>query len=146
MGYHVVDPEDVEAMSGRSATALSITEHIGHHGSGTPRSSDRHDAKLGLRLYEAGPGEQIPLRYHYHDEQIEAFYVIDGCVNFETPDGTFVVGQNNFFVVESGNPHRGYVPEGGEESRVIAIGAPSVNDGHEYDPEERLLEAHPEDQ
>lgn len=140
MGYHVVDPEDVEAMSGRSATALSITEHIGHHGSGTPRSPDRQAAKLGLRLYEASPGEQIPLRYHYHDEQIEAFYVIEGYVNFETPGGTFTVGQNNFFVVEPGNPHRGFIPDDGVETRIIAVGAPSVNDGHKYDPDERRTE------
>lgn len=128
MGYHVVDPADIEPMEGRSAEARSISEAVG---------MERRNAKLGMRLYDADPGEQLPLFYHYHEEQVEAFYVLDGTLHIETPEDEFVVESGQTFVVDPGNPHRAYNPETADgRVRVFAVGAPSVDDGQQYDPDE----------
>lgn len=124
MSYHVVDPDDVEPMSGRSAEARSISDAAGLE-------------NVGLRTYHAAPGEQIPLGYHYHDQQEEVFYVLKGDLHVETPEREYVVGAGKFFIAEPGNPHRAFNPEdGAADLRVIALGAPSVDDGHAYDPDE----------
>ena len=125
MGYHLVDPEDIEQLDDRPADVRSLTGAVGF----TPRESP-----LGIRLYEAAPGEQLPLSYHYHDEQLEAFYVLEGTLHVETPDGDVQVGADRAFVVEPGNPHRAYNPADSAESvRVLAVGAPSVDDAHTYE-------------
>ena len=126
MSYHVVDPDEVEPMEGRSAAALPIGEAAG--------LERRHD-KIGLRLYTAEPGEQLPTRYHYHDKQVEAFYVIEGPLHVETPDRVYVVETGETFVVEPGNPHRAFNPTIADERvRAFAVGAPSSDDAHAYDP------------
>ena len=118
MGYHVVDPEDVAPMPDRSAEARSISEAVGLD-------------NFGLRVYHAAPGEQIPKRYHYHDEQEEAFYVIGGTLHVETPEQEYVVEQGRIFIAEPGSAHRAYNPASAAgDLRVLAIGAPSVHDAH----------------
>jgi len=122
MGYHVVDPGDIDPMAGRSATARSVSDAAGLE-------------NLGLRVYDAAPGEQIPLAYHYHDVQEEGFYVVEGTLHVETPDGDFVVETGQFFLVEPGFPHRAYNPDDADAPvRVIALGAPASSDAHEFDP------------
>lgn len=121
MAYHIVDPTELDPMPDRDATARSISEHAGLE-------------TLGLRLYHADPGEQIPLAYHYHDEQEEAFYTLKGELHVETPDGELVVPAGQLFVVNPGNPHRAYNPADATGSvEVLAVGAPSVDDVHGYD-------------
>jgi len=66
------------------------------------------NSPVGLRVYEAEPGEQLPVGYHYHDAQVEAFYVLEGTLNVETPGEEFCVGTDQAFIVEPGNPHRAY--------------------------------------
>lgn len=123
MGYHVIDPDEVDAMPDRPSTARSISDAAGLE-------------TLGLRVYVAAPGEQLPLAYHYHDEQEEAFYVIEGELHVRTPERTYRVGTGEVFLVEPGNPHLAHNPEGADAPvRVLAIGAPSKNDVHGYDPE-----------
>lgn len=118
MGYHHTRPGSVESESGRSATRRSIGESLGLE-------------KLGVNLYDAAPGEQVPLKYHYHDEQEECFYVIEGELHVETEEGVYVVGTDELFVVEPGQPHRAFNPEdAGENVRMIAVGAPPVDDHH----------------
>lgn len=122
MGYHVVDPRTLEPMPDRDATARSISEHVGLE-------------TVGLRLYRAEPGEQIPLAYHYHDEQEEAFYVIAGELHVETPEGELVVPAGQLFVVTPGDPHRTFNPDDAADAvEVLAVGAPSVDDVHGYEP------------
>ena len=122
MAYHVVDPDAVEPMTDRPSEARYLSEAAGMQ-------------TLGMRLYRPEPGEQIPLGYHYHDEQEEAFYVVDGEIAVETPEETFSVGMGQCFFVEPGNPHRAFNPEDAAGSAVVlAIGAPSVDDGHTYEP------------
>ena len=121
MAYHVIDPDEVEELDDRDASVRSISERAGLE-------------TLGLRTYRAAPGEQIPLAYHYHDEQEEAFYVLSGELHVETPAQTFAVPTGQFFVVRPGNPHRAFNPDDAAGPvEVIAMGAPSVADVHSYE-------------
>lgn len=116
MGYHHVDPADVAPDEGRSATRRSIAEHLGL-------------TKLGCNLYEITPGEQAPLRYHYHTEQEEVFYVIEGNLHVETADGEVVVAAGELFAVEPGSPQRAYNPADARSVvRTLIVGAPPVED------------------
>lgn len=128
MTYHIIDPEEIEPMDDRPAEVLPIGEAAG---------LNRREDKMGLRLYRAEPGQQLPLVYHYHDEQVEAFYVIEGRLHVETPEEEYIVDTDQTFIVEPGNPHRAFVPEdAATAAHVLAIGAPSTDDAHAYEPEE----------
>lgn len=122
MGYHVVDPADVEPLPDRPSETRDIAEETGLE-------------NLGLRRYVVAPGEDIPLTgLHYHDRQEEAFYVVSGDLRVETPDREYAVGPDQFFVVGPGSPHRAFNhPDSSSETVVVAIGAPRVRDGHAYD-------------
>lgn len=122
MAYHVVDPEDVEPLPDRDATARSISDHVGLE-------------MLGLRRYTAAPGEQLPLSYHVHEEQEEAFYVTAGELHVETPEREYVVPAGQVFIAEPKSPHRAFNPDDAEDdAMVLAVGAPSVDDVSSYDP------------
>jgi quercetin dioxygenase-like cupin family protein len=122
MGYHVVDPEAIEPLPDRDATARSVSDAVGFE-------------TVGLRRYRAAPGEQLPMVYHYHDEQEEAFYVLEGELHVETPEGEFVVPTGQLFCVTPGEPHRAHNPADADGAvEVLAIGAPSTGDAHEYVP------------
>jgi len=128
MAYHLVDPDDLQQWDDRPVDVRSISAAVG---------LDYQDSKLGMRVYEAEPGEQLPLSYHYHDEQVEAFYVLAGTLHVETPAGDRVVEAEQVLVVEPGSPQRAYNPDDADESvRVLAIGAPSADDANPYDPDE----------
>ena len=127
MGYHVVDPAKLDQWDDRDVDVRSISAAVG---------LDYQNAPLGLRTYEAAPGQQLPITYHHHDEQVEVFYVLEGRLHVETPDETFVVERDQVFVVDPGSPHRAHNPDdAGANVRVLAIGAPSADDAHEYEPE-----------
>jgi mannose-6-phosphate isomerase-like protein (cupin superfamily) len=127
MGYHHVDPDALDQWDDRPVDVRSISDAAG---------LDYQDSKLGMRVYEAAPGQQLPLGYHYHDEQVEAFYVLEGTLHVETPEGEFEVGADEAFVVDPGSPQRSFNPADADASvRVIAVGAPTVDDGHMYEPE-----------
>ena len=127
MGYHHVDPATLDQWDDRPADVRSLS---------AAANLDYQDAPLGLRVYEADPGQQLPLSYHYHDEQVEAFYVLEGTLHVETPEGEVTVAADEAFVVEPGNPHRAHNPADAETAvRVLAVGAPSADDAHPYDPE-----------
>lgn len=122
MGYHVVDPHDIEITSGRPSEMHYVSETIGL-------------TRMGLRLYHVAPGEDIPLSgLHYHDKQEEAFYVVEGELSVETPEQDYRVNAGKFFIVEPGNPHRAYNDaEATADATVIGIGAPPVSDAHAYE-------------
>ncbi|MFO7926261.1 MAG: cupin domain-containing protein [Halobacteriota archaeon] len=127
MSYHYIDTADLDQWDDRDADVRSISAAAG---------LDFQNSSFGLRIYEAEPGQQLPLGYHYHDEQTEAFYVLDGTLHVETPEGEFVVGPDEVLVIDPGNPHRAYNPDDADASvRALAIGAPTVDDAHGYDPE-----------
>ena len=121
MGYHVVDPTELSPEPDRPSAMRYISEAIDLE-------------HLGLRIYDVGPGEDIPVSgLHYHDEQEEVFYVIDGELRVETPDETFTVPVGHFFIAEPGSPHRAHnAAAAPENARVIGIGAAPLSDGHSY--------------
>lgn len=124
MGYHVIDVGELSATPDRPSERRSISEAAGLE-------------NLGLHEFRAAPGEMIPLGYHYHDDQEEAFYVVDGELTVETPDGEKSVSAGSVFVAEPGSPHRAFVADDAPgTARVLAIGAPKVDDVHAYDPED----------
>jgi mannose-6-phosphate isomerase-like protein (cupin superfamily) len=127
MGYYLVDPAVIDQLDDRDVDVRSLSAAAG---------LETRDSPLGLRVYEADPGQQLPLTYHYHNTQVEAFYVLDGTLSVETPDKEFTVETDQAFVVHPGNPHRAYNPQDADDAvRVLAVGAPSVDDGHAYDPD-----------
>ena len=128
MGYHLVDPDELDQWDDRPADVRSLSAAAGY---------DYQDSRLGLRVYELAPGEQAGLAYHYHDEQVEAFYVLDGTLHVETPDGEIVVETDQSLFVDPGSPQRAYNPDDADATvRLLAVGAPSVDDAHAYDPSE----------
>lgn len=126
MGYRRVDPATLDQWDDRAADVRSLSAAAGF---------DYQDAKLGLRLYELAPGQQSPLTYHGHAEQVEVFYVLAGTLHVETPDGDLVVPADQALFVEPDSPHRAYNPDDATEPvRLLAIGAPSVDDARSYEP------------
>lgn len=124
MAYHVIDPYEIEKTPGRPSETHYISEAIGME-------------NMGLRFYDVNPGEDIPntQALHYHDEQEEVFFVVSGDLTVETPEKEYTVPTGHFFIAEPTNPHRAYNhPDATENVTVVAIGAPSVQDGHRYDP------------
>jgi mannose-6-phosphate isomerase-like protein (cupin superfamily) len=127
MGYHHVVTDDLEQFDDRPADVRSISTAAGLDYQGSP---------LGLRVYEVEPGEQLPLTYHYHDEQTEVFYVLEGTLHVETPEGDFAVEADEALVAEPESPHRAHNPEDADASvRALAIGAPTVDDAYAYEAE-----------
>lgn len=121
MGYDVIDPESIEPTPERPSTRRSISDAAGLE-------------KVGCHLFEAAPGEQVPLSYHYHDEQEEAFYVLEGTLSVETPDRTYAVEAGEAFVAEPESPHRAFNDSSADgDVRLLAIGAPRVDDAHSLD-------------
>jgi uncharacterized cupin superfamily protein len=124
MEYRTVSVDAVEATPDRPSVHRALGEAAGL-------------STFALNRYEAAPGEQLPLAYHYHDEQEEAFYVLAGTLRVETPEGTFEAGADEVFVAGPESPHRAYAPEDADgETVVLAVGAPAVDDVHAYDPED----------
>lgn len=126
MGYFVVDPGELASLDGRPCETRAL---VGNRGTA---ADFEH---LGVRLYEPDPGKQIPLKYHYHDEQEEAFYVLSGSMHVETPETEYVVDAGEVFLVEAGSPHRAFNPSDAPGPiRVLAVGAPTHDGGNLYEP------------
>jgi mannose-6-phosphate isomerase-like protein (cupin superfamily) len=79
---------------------------------------------------------------HYHEEQEEIFYVIEGTLHVETPEQEYLVKSGQALVVEPNSPQQAFNPDDAAESvHVLAIGAPSYsvlgrNDSHPYNPDQ----------
>jgi len=98
MGYHVVDPAELDPEPDRPSEMKYVSEAAGMD-------------NLGLRTYRVEPGEEIPLSgLHYHDEQEEVFYVIEGTLSVETLEDLYSVEAGQFFVAEPGSAHRAITP------------------------------------
>lgn len=127
MSYHLVDPDDLNQWDDRPTDVRSLSAAAGY---------DYQDSKLGVRVYELAPGEESGLRYHYHDEQVEMFYVLAGTLHVGTPDREYVVETGQALFVDPGSPQRAFNPEDADSAtRILAVGAPSVDDAHTYVPD-----------
>ena len=124
MGYHHVDVAGVDPSPDRPSVTRSISDAAGLE-------------NVAVNRYEVDPGEEIPLAYHYHDDQEEVFYVLSGTLAVETPEETHEVAADEAFVVEPDSPQRAHVPESADERAVaLGIGAPAVDDVHPCEPDE----------
>ncbi|WP_049983835.1 cupin domain-containing protein [Halorubrum sp. BV1] len=123
MGYRVVDANAVDPAPDRPSECRKLSEPGGLE----------HAA---INRFRAEPGEQLPLAYHYHETQQEAFYVLSGTLAVETPDGTYDVETDDLFVVDPESPQRAYNPDDADGPvTVLAIGAPpAADDAVAYDP------------
>lgn len=124
MGYRTVDATEVDAEPDRPCELR--------------RLGDAADLQqMAVNRFEADPGEQLPLAYHYHDQQEEAFYVLSGTLHVETPEGEFELGPDELFAVEPGSPQRAFNPESATDPvTVLAIGVPPVSgDANPYERE-----------
>jgi uncharacterized cupin superfamily protein len=123
MGYHHLAVDDIEPTPDRPSIQRSISDAVGLE-------------NAAVNVYEVAPGEDIPLAYHYHDDQEELFYVLSGTLAVETPEKTYEVSEDEAFVVEPDSPQRAHNPESATESvTTLVVGAPAVDDVHPYDPE-----------
>jgi mannose-6-phosphate isomerase-like protein (cupin superfamily) len=124
MGYRLVDADAVPPAEDRPCRMRRLTDPAGL-------------SRVAVNRFTAEPGEQLPLAYHYHDEQEEAFYVLSGTLAVETPDGEYTVEADGLFAVDPGSPQRAYNPTDADGAvEVLAIGAPPVSgDAVAYDPE-----------
>lgn len=126
MGYHLVDPDELDQWDDRPTDVRSLSVAAGY---------EYQASKLGVRDYDLAPGEQSGLSYHYHEEQVEVFYVLAGTLHVETPDVEYVVETDQALFVDPESPQRAYNPDTADAAtRVLAIGAPSVDDAHTYVP------------
>ncbi|WP_373189832.1 cupin domain-containing protein [Halolamina sp.] len=82
---------------------------------------------FGLNYFVADPGEQVPWGRHRHPDHEEAFYVLEGRLRVETPDGEFSVGPDEAFYVPANHWNRA-VAAGDEPCRLLAMGAPKEGD------------------
>jgi len=125
MGYRIVDYEDVSLADERPCELRRLGAAAGLE-------------NVAINRFRAEPGEQLPLAYHYHEEQEEAFYVLSGTLAVETPEESFEVETDELFAVDPESPQRAYNPEDADgDVVVLAIGAPAVDgDAVAYDPEE----------
>ena len=125
MGYRLVDVDSVDPEPDRPCECRKLSTPGGLEGAAINRS-------------RAEPGEQLPLAYHYHETQQEAFYVLDGTLAVETPEGRYEVPADDLFVVDPESPQRAYNPPDADDPvTVLAIGAPSAaGDAVAYDPDD----------
>ncbi|WP_247002358.1 cupin domain-containing protein [Halosolutus gelatinilyticus] len=125
MGYRLIDPDEIEPAPDRPSECRKLAGAAGLE-------------SMAINRFRAEPGEDLPLAYHYHDTQQEAFYVLSGTLAVETPAETYEVPAERLFVVDPEHPQRAYNPEdAGEAVTVLAIGAPpAADDAHVYEPEE----------
>ena len=125
MGYHVVDTDEVDPDPDRPCTRRSLSELAGL-------------SEMAINRFEADPGDQLPLAYHYHETQEEAFYVLSGTLHVETPEGDLTVPEGGVFAADPESPHRAYNPGDAEAAvELLAVGAPPADDDAvAYDPED----------
>ena len=128
MGYRLVETDAVEPETDRPCDCRKLTDAAGLD-------------NMAINRFRAEPGEQVPLAYHHHETQEEAFYVLSGTLHVETPDETFEVPTDGLFTVDPGSPHRAYNPADADDSvDLLALGAPPVAGDavpHETDAEAR---------
>ena len=121
MGYHVVDPDSLRPTPDHPCDRRSITEAVGL-------------SALAAAVYRLEPGEQLPTTYHYHEQREEVFYVLDGTLHVETPDGEYIVERDAVFVAEPKSPHRAFNPADADANvRVLGVGSPLADPGLPYE-------------
>ncbi|MGM0606571.1 MAG: cupin domain-containing protein [Halobacteriota archaeon] len=123
MGYRTVDPDALDPVADRPCDLRRLSD----------RGALEH---VAVNRFRAEPGEQLPLTYHYHETQQEAFFVVSGTLSIETPEETHTVPAGQLFVADAESPHRAYnAADANGTVTVLALGAPPVDgDAVAYEP------------
>jgi quercetin dioxygenase-like cupin family protein len=123
MEYRVLQPAALDPTADHPCDRRSLTEAM-------------ELETLAAAVYELDPGEQLPRHYHYHESREELFYVLDGELRVETPDGEYTAAAGEVFVARPKSPHRPHNPATATDSvRVLGVGAPKFDVGRPFDPE-----------
>ena len=110
-GYERLALEDVDPEPGRPSVRWPISPELG-----------LEDYNLNLAVLE--PGERLSTNaYHYHEDQEEFFYVLEGTVRVEAEDGSFDLSADEMVVFRPGVRHLLH-NRGEQPAKVIAIGSP----------------------
>lgn len=83
MGYQVVDPETVTPVDGRPCELRRL-------------SAATELSNIATNKFRAEPGEQLPLAYHYHESQQEAFYILHGMLYVKRPHRQLLLRLENY--------------------------------------------------
>jgi quercetin dioxygenase-like cupin family protein len=84
--------------------------------------------EFGFNVYVADPGQQLPWGEHRHPSHEELLYIVAGEIRVETPGDNYAVGPGEAFFVPPDAKQRA-VAVGEGPARVIAVGAPKIDDG-----------------
>ncbi|AEM56016.1 cupin [Haloarcula hispanica N601] len=123
MGYHQIDPESLSETADYPCDRRGISDAAELHA-------------LHAATYEMAPGEDLSRTYHYHETREELFYVLEGTLHVETPDGEYVVSADEVFVAEPESPHRAHNPADADKPvTVLGVGAPPTDIALPYDPD-----------
>lgn len=85
--------------------------------------------ELGIEGYNLNvavlePGERLSQNaYHYHENQQESYYVLDGRCRVETDEESFTIGADEILVTDPGVNHLLHNPFE-DACKLLAIGAP----------------------
>lgn len=82
---------------------------------------------FNLNVAVLSPGERLSQNhFHYHENQRELFYVVDGAVRVETKDGGFDLDTDEVVVFDAGEDGAHLVHNPFDApSKLVAIGWPS---------------------
>lgn len=86
---------------------------------------------MAINVFDLNPGETIGYALHRHLDQEEVFYVVDGCVTFETDSDDVTVKAGEMVRFAPGEYQLGR-NTGDGRARVVALGAPRDTEDVEY--------------
>jgi uncharacterized cupin superfamily protein len=96
--------------------------------------------KLACGLWELAPGKKsFPLHLHHVTE--EALFVLSGCGQVRTPEGTTGIGPGDFVSFPAGGPAHQLVNDGSEPLVYVAMAATAGVDVVEYPDSDKVAAA-----
>ena len=120
MAYHVVDPETIDPREGLPGAHRYLDDAVDL-------------TSVSMQVVTAEPGEDFA-PYHSHESGDEVFYVLEGTLHVETPEGVHTAGAGEWFAVQPGNPLRPFNPETADAPvRALLVNA-KIDDFRPYDP------------
>ncbi|WP_254546753.1 cupin domain-containing protein [Halomarina pelagica] len=110
-GYHRVSLTDLETNPEKPGRRWEVSPALGVE-------------DYNLNVAVLAPGERLSQNaYHYHDDQEEVYYVVDGTVRVEVEDGSFDAATDDAVRFEAGVPHLFHNPFDAP-CKLVAIGSP----------------------
>lgn len=82
---------------------------------------------FGFNRYAVDPGQRVPWGPHYHPRHEEVFYVLEGELTVDTPEGAQTVTAGEALYVPPEHPNCAH-NAGDERVVLIAVGGPKETD------------------